>query len=283
MNKKIVLISLLIISSLNADHCERITRNASTFISPRSQSVNLALQYVGWQQFIDQGPCDIPSAVITIAPVAATSFRPDHIAQTLFGETILDCSQILRISGSQTPRKANDWLADYFGLPSDYQSAVQVNPHTHTLFVDANAYFDLSFLYPDLFAIIRLPIAHSRWDVSACEKVITAGTNAADAGYYSNDSIPRDQLVQKFTEFVNGSATITTEGLIFEPLRAARIACHAQSATAIAEMRWWLGYRFLHTDRYHIDLSLVGAVPTGTRPRGVYLFEPLLVTDTTQS
>ena len=227
-----------------ADYCERKTSEITTLISPRSQSVNLALQYVGWQQFIDQGPCTMPRAVLTVAPVASTSFRPDHIAQSLFGETILNCSQIFRVSGSQTARKVDDWLADYFGLPTDYQSAVQVNPHNHTLFVDINAYLDLSYLYPELFAILRIPVAHTRWDVSACEKVINSGTNAATAGYFSNNSIARNQLVTQFTQFMNGTATVTAEGLLFEPLHAARIACHAQKTTAVAEVRGWLGYRF---------------------------------------
>lgn len=290
MNKKLVLICWLITNNTLTNHCERKSREVITFISPRSQSVNLALQYVGWQQFIDQGPQPTfirafrlgklrragPATVITVAPVASTSFRPEQIAQSLFGETILDCSQIFRVTGSQTERRVGDWLADYFGLPTDYESAVQINPHTHTLLVDTNAYIDLSCLYPELFAIIRLPVAHTRWDVSACEKIKNLGTNPADAGYFSNNSIPRDKLVERFTHFMNGTATVTAEGLIFEPLQAAQIACHAQSATAIADVRWWLGYRFLHTDCYHLDISLVGAIPTGTRPQGIFLFEPVL-------
>ena len=224
-----------------ADYCERKTSEITTLISPRSQSVNLALQYVGWQQFIDQAPCTVPCAVLTIAPVASTSFRPDHIAQSLFGETILNCSQIFRVSGSQTARKVDDWLADYFGLPTDYQSAVQVNPHNHTLFVDINAYIDLSFLYPELFAIVRIPVAHTRWDVSACEKVINAGTNATTAGYFSNNSIARDQLVPQFTQFMNGTATVTADGLLFEPLHAARIApCTKNNCSCRSTWMAWI-------------------------------------------
>jgi hypothetical protein len=273
MNNQIVLTSLILTGTAYGN-CAPHFCDVTTFIQPRSQASSLALQYVGWQQFLDAP--EQPNDVVTAAGVVVTSFRPERLAQCLFGETILDCSQALRISGSQTERAPHDWLADYFGLPTDYESTVHLNPHMHSALIDLNGYYNLSRLYPHLFAMIRIPIEYTWWSLRAHEKIETHGSLAATAGYYSDTSIARQQLSSTFSHYMNGTTTVTAAGLTYEPLRAAKIACHTQHQCAVPEVRLYVGYRFLECPMYHGDIALLGVLGTGTRPQGNYLFEPLV-------
>src|SRR5262249_22699152 len=56
------------------------------------------------------------------------SFKPNHIASCIFGADLVAdpclCDPVINISGSQTTnRGAQDWLADYFGLPTDFKGS----------------------------------------------------------------------------------------------------------------------------------------------------------------
>jgi hypothetical protein len=46
--------------------------------------------------------------------------------------------------------------------------------------------------------------------------------------------------------------------------------------TRIADLRVAIGYNFMQKDRYQIAFQALISAPTGTRPEGIYLFEPII-------
>src|SRR5437868_12902847 len=96
-----------------------------TFV-PRSQSVNVAREMVGWQEYINRPDAQCSYGVFTITPEYTRSFNSGQLVECLFGDAAQEplCgNRFITISGSRVPeRKDSDWLADYFGLPTDFES-----------------------------------------------------------------------------------------------------------------------------------------------------------------
>jgi len=106
------------------------------FLATRSQSVNAARELVGWQQYINKYDVDSAYGAFSIAVEYTNTFKADQIAKFFFGRDLTfsnyegsDKSRTLLIQGSTVQdRDSRAWLADYFGLPTDFESRVRFNP-----------------------------------------------------------------------------------------------------------------------------------------------------------
>ena len=117
MRIKCLLLPLVFIPlTLHAD--KRIT----TIIMPHSQSVNAARELAGWENFVNLDTEHGSYGTIAINPEFTLSFRPERIAQCFFGDSILDYKTTFTVAGSRAERFDAHWLADYFGLPTDFAS-----------------------------------------------------------------------------------------------------------------------------------------------------------------
>src|SRR5581483_5938856 len=98
-------------------------------ISMRSQGQDLARYLSGISQYIDINDMDCVYGNFAITTEYTQSFSSKQMAQCLFGPQYtcnLNCpAATIPISGSRVAnRGATDWLADYFYLPTDFQSTV---------------------------------------------------------------------------------------------------------------------------------------------------------------
>lgn len=260
-----MLLLLLCVSNLFAD--KRVT----TTITPHSPAINAARELAGWQNFVNISETKGLHGAFAITPEFTLSFRPERIAQCFFGDAILKCANTLHIVGSQKERVDADWLADYFGLPTDYESRVHFDPRVAQALVD----FDLQLEWNHFYARIHAPIAHSRWDLNMCETFVSTGTNGYDPGYFNADGIEREQLVDNFTSFIMGCDSPQAEDITFQTLKHAKMGCR-QNLTKISDVQIALGYNILQKKRYHLGFNLRCSIPTGNRPTGEYLFEPII-------
>ncbi|HLF67303.1 MAG TPA: hypothetical protein VI522_06755, partial [Gammaproteobacteria bacterium] len=99
-------------------------KRVTTTIIPHSLAVNAARELAGWENKINCLETDRMHGVCAVIPQATLSFRPERIAQCFFGDAILKCDNTIHVVASQHSRVDADWLADYFGLPTDYESNV---------------------------------------------------------------------------------------------------------------------------------------------------------------
>lgn len=255
-------------------------QHVATSFNTRSISRNAARDLVGWTNYInkDSSP-EIVYGAISITPGYNHTFRSHNITQTLFGDNLIgkNCAQHLKISGSQTVnRNPQDLLADYFYLPTDFESTVAFNPIIDNFLLDFGFYIGLDAWAKGVYFVLHAPFAHTRWDLNLQETIIEPGINNSPAGYLSPNGLSRNQLLDNFTQFANGISPQNTQGVAFQELNFARMSNERLIRSRMAEIRTAVGWNFFTKPEYHVGFNGQIAWPTGLRPDAIYLFEPLV-------
>ncbi len=251
-------------------------KRVTTTIIPHSLAVNAARELAGWENKINCLETDRMHGVCAVIPQATLSFRPERIAQCFFGDAILKCDNTIHVVASQHSRVDADWLADYFGLPTDYESNVYVRPQVAQGLVDLALQIELHALTPGLYLRMHAPIVYSNWDLHLCETLISTGTNSHAPGYFNADGIARADLLENFTSFISGSDAPTSSGITFQKLEHAKMDCHNHDLVKVSDIQIALGYNIIQKKRYHCGVNLRLSIPTGNRPTGEFLFEPII-------
>ena len=263
--------------------CAQSAQGVLPYISIRSASVDSARDIVGITDKINI--YDMENLYITtgITIEGTRSFDSDALTHALFGltEPSLTASDELSIAitGSQVPnRGANDWLADYFGLSTTYQSRLFFKPRVSNFIVDFEAYVGLDEWITGLYFWVQAPLVITRWDLNFREEVNSdLPLLGYPAGYFAPNAIPANDLVAQAQDFFSDLdvPTIATD-LPFEPLRYARLEQARLHKTALAEIQMALGYNFVLTDCYYLGLNFRVYAPCGNRPKGEFAFEPIV-------
>ncbi len=280
--KKIFTIVALFSASLSIAHA---------FV-PRSQSVNAARELAGWEHEVNKADMDDLYGTFALTLEGGTSFRSKAIAQCLFGDDVCcdDCPRLV-ISGSQVAnRGANDWLADYFGLPTDYQSVVSFDPFITNLVADLNLYVGLDNILNGLFFRVHAPLHRTIWRLNMREDGRQGMEANYPAGYWDNSSVPA--IYSSFIEAVSGDDEKCTPrtrvnsgdaGTFFYPLENCKFPVECcdcpnfnRKRTGLADLRAMLGWNFFNTDDYHVGLGLIVAAPTGNQHDPEFIFNPLV-------
>ncbi|HEX4069083.1 MAG TPA: hypothetical protein VHX42_03220, partial [Candidatus Babeliales bacterium] len=255
-------------------------QQVATFFNGRSISRNAARDLAGWTNYInkDSSP-DIVYGAISVTPEYSETFNSNAITRTLFGNNLTGngCAQHLTVSGSQVNNRGpQDLLADYFYLPSDFQSTVQFKPVIDNVILDFGFYLGLDAWAKGVYFWLHAPFAHSRWDINITENILNPGTNNAAQGYYTPDTLPRNLLLDSFTAFVNGITVPNTDNIAFEELRYTKMSNDRLIKSRLAEIRTGFGWNFFAEPDWHVGFNGQIAAPTGLRPHAQFLFEPMV-------
>lgn len=260
------------------------------YISIRSQSEDAARDLVIWQKLINRADVDTVYALFSVVPGYSRSFKPESLSRSLFCQAIENnCCQThisaIQIQGSGVfGRPYNALLADYFGLPTDYNSYIIVQPRIENFLVDIDFYLGFA---RDFYFRIHAPAVHTKWNLDYCEITgpapQTTGVANYPGGYFNGEFsnnlpniVPRSNLVQTFDGFIAHRETPLIEGVIFQPLEHARLSSETLAQTGLSDIQAALGWNFINDEEYHIGLNIRTAMPTGTRPRACWLFEPIV-------
>lgn len=262
---------------------------ATPYYSIRSQGVNTVREMVGWEDRINRCDKKCFYGAFYAAGDLMRSFNPGRIAQCLFGPDLINQST-LTISGSRaSARGANDWLADYFGLPTDFVSTVTFTPHINNFVADLGFYLGINDVAQGFYMRLHFPITHTRWNLRVTEKVTTPGINGYTAGYFSSLAINRGNLLSEATDFFSGSVptipadTVNSINVTFNPLKASKWAtdgcggdCRTMDSTRLADIEAIVGYNIICCDDYYLGFNIRTEAPTGNAPTGEFLFEPIV-------
>ncbi len=258
--------------------CGALTTQAARFI-PRSHSVNTARQLAGMANKINLPNMEKVYGSLSVAVGGGKSFRDNSIARCLFGNDIFTCGDCpaLRISGSRVAnRSAHDFLADYFGLPTDYESIVLLKPEISYFIAAPSFYIGLDEWAQGLFFRVHAPIVRSTWDLNMCETNIS-GSASHEPGYFTESAVPRSKLVDSFTDFIsNGKTPDLGDDVTFNPLCNCRLRSCDKTETNLADLRAIFGWNFLRDEDYHLGIGLLMAAPTGTVPDTDFIFDPII-------
>ena len=267
----------------------RIQCSVLPYLSIRSQGINDARELVGWQTQINKPYMSETNGSFSITPEYTRSFNPSFIAQTLFCDALAEncCDRTsLKIQGTKVVgRDSNALMAENFYLPTDYSSIITVEPRIENFLIDFNMYLGLDGWKEGLFFRIHAPVVYTRWDLNYDETILNDGSNAYDPGYFTDVitdttnpvGLSRTFLLDNFTEYANDGLSIASvDGITFDPLTSARWSRCRKTLTAVADVRMQLGYNFSSCADHHVGLSFYAAAPTGNRPQGQFLFEPIV-------
>jgi len=179
-------------------------------------------------------------------------------------------------------RDANDWVADYFGLPTDYQSTICFAPRIRNFVADVQGYFGFNHdCAQNFYARFNMPITWTEWNLNYTEKIIEEGTRDHQKGYFDASYVARVDLVKQATDFFTGRsvpalATATFEALACSKWAPACDSCFDRKKVKVADVEGVLGWNFACDDECYIGLNVRATAPTGTRPKGEFLFEPII-------
>ncbi|HTM06160.1 MAG TPA: hypothetical protein VL201_02875 [Patescibacteria group bacterium] len=220
------------------------------------------------------------------------SFRNSHINKALFGPALAsgvtttpttgcsggcDSSNQIVISGSAVTGRNGifEFRAEDFYLPRDYKSTLTFSPKRQYFQLDLEFHMSLDEWVEGLYFGIYGPFVHSRHDLNFEETNITKGTVGYAAGYFDTVAIAVGDLNASFAAYAAGVSTIKTTTVKANTLNNAKFSCEDHSRNEFGELRVELGYDFLLAEDYHLGVAFEFAAPTGHRPTGEFLFEPL--------
>lgn len=240
---------------------------------PRSQGQDEARRLVMTQQFVNRYDMDSTYGAFSIIPEYSQSFNSKSLSHFLFGSDLVNCNQ-LYIQGSQVEnRNSKAWLADYFGLPTDYQSKISFSPKIQNAILDINFYVGLDELAEGLFFKINFPLVWTKWTLCPSEEIVDSGVNGFSAGYMSTYTIAREDLAPNFLSTMNGGYKF---GDMQTPIKAGKFINKCDcSVTRLAQVDLALGWNFVLENNHHFGIFLCAVAPTGNRPVSHYIFEPL--------
>src|SRR5271156_5058454 len=188
LKKQLLCLAVLV----NAAHLYG-AENTTTNIVPRSQSFDAARQLVGWDNskwgINRKADDDRYYTSFNLIFAYTQTFRGSRLTRALFGDDLVctgcDNDLSINISGSAVGnRAATDWLADYFGLPMNFQSTVTFNPKISNFLLDFDFYAGLDAWVDGLYFRIHGPFVHTKWNLEATECVGTPASNAITALLY---------------------------------------------------------------------------------------------------
>ncbi len=244
---------------------------SSTFIVRPfgSESIHAITAWADYMQEYDQSP---GNGTVRARLDYGQSFDSDHIARYMLG------SSNVRFSGSRVRDRCDqDILADYFGLPSDFQSNVTVQPCIQTILGDVAGYKTLyqktvGDSKKSVYVSCHIPFVHTRWDMRLRETVLEEGVNFHPAGYLGggNRRINRADLVDRVETALHGGVTF---GDMLQPLRFGKIN-GSRHATGISAFNIALGLTLDGPEDRLGGVFIQLGLPTGARRSAEFLFEP---------
>lgn len=271
------------------------------YLNLHTQGMNGAREIVGWQTQINKFDMNSWYGSFSITPEYTRSFQNYQLAGYLWCDALApefdytihleDCCNdpLIRIEGTKVnARKENALMAENFYLPTDFKSEVRINPVIENFLVDFNLYIGLDNITQGLYFRIHSPLCHTRWNMNMREYIMNKGTENYDPGYFNDTytgtidnpnvfGISRNALLTSFSDYIqHGKSIKDIPGIEYEGLQHARIAPYGKSKTALAEITAALGWNFWTSEDFHFGINVRAAAPTGTRPTGFWMFEPIV-------
>lgn len=271
-----------ITSSNTSGSCETCTSSSPCclnkcegypYLQMRSQGRDIARQFAGLENFIYKNNMPLTYGAFSFTTEYTQSFNSKKLAHFLFGTDLVDDCELYVQGSAIENRNAKAWLADYFGLPTDFSSKVKFCPSIKNVIVDLNFYIGLDELTPGLFLNIDAPLTWTEWKLNQCEQLLSTPTTGYQAGYMAQEAINAASLDKSFLQIMQGGYNFADMKI---PMRYGKINNCDNTAIRFAELDFTLGYNFILNQDSHFGALIYTSAPTGTRPCAEKLFEPII-------
>ena len=240
-----------------------------SFFASRDQGNNIARIMMGTQEKIHKFGVTNFYGVATVAVEYQQIFRNSRIGDwftTNGGTMTYGMDYTANTAGAGT----FDINSINFGVTGS--GTISFCPKKSDAIVDLDVYLGLDKIICGLWLNIDIPIVNTKWNLGINEVVTGDSTNT-----YPVDSVGDGAVSNPFN--VAKPMTEAFRGLVgfgdAPKLKFGKI-CGTQCATGVTGLRMDLGYDFIRCPNYHFAAAFNFLVPTGTQPRGEFLFEPVV-------
>jgi len=282
-------------SNCGSSSCGGQNNNVLPYLNFRSPGRDNVRKLVGTTSYaVYQYDMESFYGTFSITPQYEGSFRSKRIAECLFGcdlgtgtsgdcPTDCDDGRVINVTGSQVETRGNnDWMAENFYLPRDFQSTLEFKPRIQNIILDFQLYVSLDEWTKGLYFRLYGPVVNARYDLRFCENVAEEGSVGYEEGFVNNadgedtagnNAVPTSELLSSATSFFGGGSPNIT-GITAQNLQFARMCTDKITKTCFSDLRFELGWNFLLEEDYLFGLGVEFAAPTGRRPDACFLFEP---------
>lgn len=193
-------------------------------------------------------------------------------------------------------------------LGENYSGVLTFSPKISNFLIDFQFYLGFGDVCGWNGGYLRLyaPFVHTKWNVNMCERIITPGTTVIEGSFAAPELAQADLLASAEAYFAgfaprnvtfNANATDanpdgTSQTVVRQGLTAAKIGADCRSTNTcnpckkrnssgdtkngFGEIRAELGWNFWQCQDGHVGFNIQAAAPTGNRPNGEFLFEPIV-------
>ena len=230
---------------------------------------------------------------LIISPQYTHSFNPKQIAQWFFFNGcpsmtvgIPDEYQDFDIDGSQIGLSLGtlyDPETDSVFLASGKIGTVWARPVVENFIIDFDLWYDLSKWHEKLWSRIEFPLVYMKTNMQMRSSGVGVQADDYPFGLFSLTSTVIDNLDDSLcdaTPVPYNAITCALEGNkgwgVVTPLACGKFPTRAKDKWGVAGVHFDLGYDIYETMPWYCAASLHVVFPTGTRPKGTYVFEPVI-------
>lgn len=266
-----------------------------TFYSFRPQDSDSSRRILGWFNADHRVALLKPdiNSVLTISPQYTRSFNPNDIAQWFFfnGRNSMTVGipneyESFTIDGSQIGLSLGtnfDAYNDTLSLVSGKIGSVWAKPLVENYIIDVDYWYDLSAWHDSLWSRIEFPIVYMKTNM----RMYASGKGVQTEDYPSGLFSLEHTIVDAYGDEICNATPVPYNSMLcalngnqgwgaVEPLKSGKFPVREQTKWGAAGLHFDLGYDIIDIMPYYIAGSIHLVCPTGTRPKGTYIFEPVI-------
>ncbi len=234
-----------------------------------------------------------PCYVLNLSAQYTRSFHTEGIAQWFFFNGcdtmtvgIPNEYESFNIDGSQIGLSLGtlfDPYTDSVFLASGLIGSVTAKPIVENYIVDIDLWYDLSAWHENLWSRIEAPIVYMKTNMQMCSSGRGNQTDEYPLGLFSLDKT----IVDTYYDEICGAAPVPYSSIVcalegnqgwgaVEPLRAGKFPSHELNKWTVPGVHFDLGYDIYDKLPWYFAGSMHIVFPTGNRPKGIYVFEPII-------
>jgi hypothetical protein len=264
-----------------------------TFFSFRPQDSDSSRRILGWfnQDYTEQVYPEVRQ-ILTISPQYTRSFNPKQIAQWFFFNGCPSMTvgvpneyQDFDIDGTQIGLSLGTLFdPDTYTLEfvAGKIGTVSARPIVENYIVDFDLWYDLSKWHEKLWSRIEFPLVYMKTNMQMCSSGVGSQEDEYPFGLFSltSTALSPSDYVCDATPVPYNSITAALEGNkgwgVVQPLECGKFSTREKHQWGIAGLHFDLGYDIYKELPWYCAASFHVVCPTGTRPKGTYVFEPVI-------
>jgi hypothetical protein len=235
------------------------------FFAQRPQVNNYNRFMAGWAHNTHVFDADCLNGALAIVPGYQATFNATNVGK-YFSPNNLSNSFVVGPSNLT----GVDVINTNFLLGDEFSSTVKLSPRSQNAFVNVDFFLGLDEWVCGLWFEMHAPINWTRWNLDVTETTTSTATSILQ------QVLAPAAVTSPFTDFVQAWKGLAAPASsdVKAGLAQARVDGR-QSKWALADLELALGYDFINNECSHLGVSFRVIAPTGNRPDGEFVFEPI--------